>query len=183
MQSTSPTFDALFHSILVPEVSETQAAPLARGRRPLASPELEVRVRRAIALFHQSEYERCVESLEKLRDEAAGDARVEAFAAASRALADGAVVPGVKACLAALKRETHVSDVCCALGALLLHAGDRARALQAFRKGLDADPVHPYLRAKVRAMGLRRPPVVRRLPRTHPVNRVLGLLRARLAET
>lgn len=179
MLPPSQDFDALFHALLTP--GALPSPPAAPRRRARPSPDLELRLRRALGLFHQGEYQRCMASLHELREEAPGDARLEAFVAASRALAQGAVVPGVKTCLAALRRGSHVPDVCLALGAILLQAGERAKAHAAFRKGLDADPVHPYLRARVRSMGVRRPPVLRRLPRTHPVNRVLGLLRARLS--
>jgi len=182
------SFEHLFDAILAsppsqpsPSSSSSPSSLASPGRRPPAAPELEFRIRRAIGLFHQGAYQRCAESLAPLREESPDDARVEAFLAASRALALGEVGAGLRACVTVLRRGGHVPDVCCALGSLLLHAGDRARAHAVFRKGLSADPVHPHLRVKLRAMGVRRSPPVSSLPRSHAVNRLLGFLRARLS--
>jgi hypothetical protein len=180
MTAKSQSFDRLFDAILTSSPAPEAAAQENR-RRPAAAPALEIRIRRAVALFHQGEYDRCVESLCALKDEAGDDPRVDAFLAASRALALGELGAGLRACVTALRRGAHVPDVCCALGSVLLHTGDRARAHAVFRKGLSSDPVHPHLRVKLRSMGVRRPPVLRSLPRSHAVNRFLGFLRARLA--
>lgn len=179
MIAQAESFERLFDSILA-SPALPPAAQEGRRRRCPPPPELEFRIRRAIGLFHQGEFQRCTERLGQLRDEAPGDPRVDAFLAASRALWDGNLVPGLQACVVALRRGEHVPDLCCALGSLLLQAGDRAKAHAAFRKGLAADPVHPHLRVKLRSMGVRQRPPLSSLPRASAVNRLLGLLRARL---
>jgi len=172
-----------FNSLLDAAVAESsvpaQSPRPPRRRRPSA-PDLEVRIRQAVSAFHQGDYLRCMASLRHIEGEAPGDGRVEAFLAASRAFALGEMREAVKTCVGAVKRGTHVADVCCALGAVLLKAGDRSKAVAVFRKGLADDPLHPYLRARLRELGLRRPPVFCSLPRSHVLNRVFGILRARL---
>lgn len=179
MVAHDESFDRLFHALLTSPPEPATSAPGGRGKGPSA-PDLEARIRKGLGLFHRGEYDPCAEALGRLQQEAAGDPRVEAFLAASRALSSGEAGAGLRACVVALRGGAYTPDVCCALGSLLLHEGDRARAHAVFRKGLAAEPTHPYLRVKLRAMGLRRPPVVRCLPRSHGVNRLLGFLRARL---
>lgn len=172
-------FEALLDASLVGGSPEPAAGrPARRRKRP--QPDLEVRIRQAVGAFHQGDYLRCMASLRHIEGEAAGDGRVEAFLAASRALALGDVREAVQTCVGVVKKGSHVADVCCALGAVLLRSGDRSKAVAVFRKGLADDPLHPYLRARVRELGLRRPPVFTSLPRSHVLNRVFGILRARL---
>ena len=172
-------FDVLFDVVVPPEPKAPGGGPssLVRKKR---TPDEETRVRRAMTLFHRSDYRGCAEAMRALQADGLVDSRVDAYHAASTALAGGDLVSGLQSCLVAVKKAGPVADVFCALGTVLLSTGDRARAHATFSRGLKIDPLHPYLRAKVRSMGMRRPPVLRSLPREHVANRFLGALRQRL---
>jgi tetratricopeptide (TPR) repeat protein len=58
-----------------------------------------------------------------------------------------------------------------------LLARDRVGAIEALDRGLAVSPRHAGFEQIRRKLGLRRPPVLRFLRRTHPVNHLLGRLR------
>ena len=176
-------FDQLFHAILEPGPGPTPACPApSRGPEPKSSggsEDLERRIHTAVELFHGGEYVRCLTILRDLEASPGADPRVRAFAGACRALVLGEHRHGLDACVAALKKAFYIPDLYCALGVVLVRIGERAKAHAAYQRGLRIDPRHPALRARLREMGLRRPPVLRFLPRDHHANRFLGRLRAR----
>jgi hypothetical protein len=63
-----------------------------------------------------------------------------------------------------------------------LALNQRDRAARAIARGLELRPDDPRLLAAREAMGTRRAPVIPFLPRSNPVNRVLGRLRHRWAQ-
>lgn len=69
------------------------------------------------------------------------------------------------------------------LGRVCLRQEDRAHAFRTFVRGLSLDPGHPGLVEALRRLGFRRRPVINFLPRHHPVNQVIGSLRAALGRT
>lgn len=184
MQLREPDFDRLFDAIVAdPAGSSAEAPPPAEPAAAAAARSDEAReekIRVALALFHRGEYRRCVALLGEVESDGGHDPRVVAFLAASRALVHGQVRSGLQVCVETLRKAFYIPDLYCALGVLLLRGGDRSKAYAAFHRGLRIDPKHPALRARVREMGVRRSPLLRFLPRTHPANRVLGILRARL---
>lgn len=182
MEVRAHEFDRHFDAVLMPEAEPLQPPPYG-GRRLKHALDNETKIRRAMSLFHRGEYQGCIDAMRALAGEAVVDSRIDAFLAASRAIGLGEVGPNLKTCVAAVKKAGPVADVFCALGAVLLGTGDRARAHAVFSKGLAIDPLHPHLRARLRSMGVRKPPVLRSLPRTHAVNRVLGVLRDRLTKS
>jgi Tfp pilus assembly protein PilF len=64
------------------------------------------------------------------------------------------------------------------LGRVCLKQLDRAHAFRTFVRGLRLDPNHAGLIEALRRLGFRRRPVIAFLPRHHPVNQLLGSLRA-----
>lgn len=64
------------------------------------------------------------------------------------------------------------------LGRVCLKQMDRAHAFRTLVRGLRLDPRHPGLVAELRRLGFRQRPVIAFLPRRHPVNQLLGSLRA-----
>ena len=56
-----------------------------------------------------------------------------------------------------------------------------ANEFGSFLRGLRLNPRHAGLIGEIRRLGLRRKPVVQFFSRSHPVNRILGRLRGRLA--
>ncbi len=66
------------------------------------------------------------------------------------------------------------------LGRVLRLEGDNRAAYETFLRAWRLDRSHPAAAAELSRMGIRRPPVLRFLPRSHWLNVHLGRLRARL---
>jgi predicted Zn-dependent protease len=98
----------------------------------------------------------------------------------SLALAGGSLEEALRACRTAVARDPENPDLHLNLARVHLQAKDAGSALQAAEAGLALDPAHRGLRALVSAVERRRRPPLRFLTRDHPVNRVLGRLRASL---
>jgi tetratricopeptide (TPR) repeat protein len=81
-------------------------------------------------------------------------------------------------CEAAVEAAPDEPDLYLNLGRVCQRQDDRAHAFRTYIRGLRIDPRHPALVEAVRRLGFRRRPVLGFLPRHHPVNRVLGALRA-----
>jgi hypothetical protein len=176
-------------SDLTKEVSSTPSSvePPATAQqdrpKPLTPPlgdDSEAQISAATKLFHREEYARCLAIVRDLDGEAAADPRATALFGACRALVLGEVLPGLDACIRALKSAFYIPDLYCALGAVLQRIGDRSKAYATYQKGLRVDPLNRALRARIHAMGQRRQPVLTFLPRTHQANRLLGIARSRL---
>ncbi len=61
------------------------------------------------------------------------------------------------------------------LGRVYLAAGMKKFAVEAFKKGLEADPEHPDLLREVRRIGIRRKPIFSLLKRSNPINKYIGM--------
>jgi len=96
------------------------------------------------------------------------------------ALAGGSLKEAVAACETAVGRQPGNPDLHANLARVHVLAGDLPSALRAAGAGLAIDPEHRELQSLLRAGERRRRPPLRFLPRNHPVNRVLGRLRASL---
>jgi len=83
-------------------------------------------------------------------------------------------------CEAAVEAAPGDPDLYLNLGRVCQRQDDRAHAFRTYIRGLRLDPRHPALVEAVRRLGFRRRPVLGFLPRHHPVNRVLGSIRALL---
>lgn len=172
-------FDRRFDEVIIPDSDAMRELPDGSARKRVESGD-EIKIRKAMSLFYRGEYRGCINAMLCLEQGGVADSRIGVFRAASRALALGDTKAGLRSCIEAVRAAEPVPDVFCALGAVLLGAGDRAGAHAMFQKGLSLDPFHPYLRVRMRSLGVRKSPVLASLPRAHPVNRVLGALRARL---
>ncbi len=94
------------------------------------------------------------------------------------ARAHGVTPVAVRACEAAAMRAPG-PEMQWNLGRIYLIAGRRGDALAAFARGLGFDPADARLRAAHARADRRARPVIRRLPRGHLLNRVLGRMRRR----
>lgn len=81
----------------------------------------------------------------------------------------------VTMCAGALKEEPNNPVHYLNLGRIYLVAGQKQRAIQAWRKGLKLGR-NPQLLAALKQQGMRRPPVLPSLGREHPLNKYLGIL-------
>ena len=86
----------------------------------------------------------------------------------------------VNMCLMAGEKEFYNPDIYLNLGRVLLKAGRKTRALNAFRKGLKFDEANEALRSEIRKLGLRREPIFSFLPRGNVLNKFCGLLACRV---
>lgn len=87
---------------------------------------------------------------------------------------------GVAFCEEALKRGCDDADSLWRLAMVYQATFQRERAVRAVRRGLQVDGNHPGLIEMIVTLGIRRPPVISFLKRSHPLNKYLGMLRHRL---
>jgi tetratricopeptide (TPR) repeat protein len=79
----------------------------------------------------------------------------------------------------AIAREPANSVYYLNLERIYLMAGDKKHALQVLRKGIQQGD-DPQILAELNLHGTRKPPLFPSLPRTHPLNKFLGLILCRL---
>ena len=84
---------------------------------------------------------------------------------------------GVSLCDQAVRLAGAEPDLALNQARVHLALNQRERAVKALFRGLDLRPGEPSLVAAQRAMGVRRPPVISFLPRSNPLNRLLGRIR------
>jgi tetratricopeptide (TPR) repeat protein len=84
-------------------------------------------------------------------------------------------------CETAVRGEFYNPDLYWNLGRVYLRAGDRHQAYGSFVRGLRLNPRHKGLIGEIRRLGMRKKPIVRFFPRSHPLNRILGRLHGRFA--
>jgi tetratricopeptide (TPR) repeat protein len=87
---------------------------------------------------------------------------------------------GLKLCEQAVRREFFDPDVYCNLGIALLRNRQKARAFEAFQKGLNLKPGYRRITDALNRYDRRTDPVFTFLPRNHPVNVLAGRVRHRL---
>jgi tetratricopeptide (TPR) repeat protein len=87
---------------------------------------------------------------------------------------------GLKLCEQAVRREFFDPDVYCNLGIALLRSRQKARAFEAFQKGLNVKPGYRRITEELNRYERRSDPIFTFLPRQHPVNVLAGRLRHRL---
>jgi tetratricopeptide (TPR) repeat protein len=92
----------------------------------------------------------------------------------------GQLKRGLELAHRAVEKGGPEPELCNNLAAIYLKAERRSDALRWVETGLERAPNHPGLIAQRNKLGLRRPPVLRFLPRQHPVNKYLGLWAHRL---
>jgi tetratricopeptide (TPR) repeat protein len=93
------------------------------------------------------------------------------------ALEKNEIREGLRFCREAVTLESYNSDMRCNLGRVLMRAGRRKEAYASFVRGLSLQSDHKAIRRALRAMGIRRRPVLPFLARRHPLNILLGRLR------
>ncbi len=81
-------------------------------------------------------------------------------------------------CATAVHADPSDPDHHLTLGKVHLRMGDRAQAFESFVRGLGMDHRHRALIEAIEKLGFRRRPVLTFLGRRHPLNRMLGQLRA-----
>ena len=87
---------------------------------------------------------------------------------------------GLALCEQAVKVEFYQPENWANLAEVLIFCGRRAEAINAVQQGMDIDSHYARLRTIHRRLGERRAPVLGFLPRSNPVNHVLGLVRSQV---
>jgi tetratricopeptide (TPR) repeat protein len=98
----------------------------------------------------------------------------------SRAQAFGATPQSIQACETAARRDFFNPDLLLNLGRVYLLAGKTTKALSTFQRGLELAPRHNGLLAEFKRIDRRDPPPLAIVSRSHPLNKLLGKLRASL---
>lgn len=87
------------------------------------------------------------------------------------------------ACERAARSDPWDPDLQLNLGRVFALAGKRTRALAAFERGLQIAPRHRALKAELRALDRRSTPPLSFLKRDHPLNKMLGKMRASIVRS
>ena len=117
---------------------------------------------------------------ERASREAPADPEVRAYLGYLIAAERGQVRQGVELCEAALAASPHPCSVELNAARTYVKAGRKADAMRCLQAGLALAPADAALAAELRRLGVRLPPVLAWLPRSSGLNRLLGLLAARL---
>ncbi|BCR03398.1 hypothetical protein DESUT3_04670 [Desulfuromonas versatilis] len=84
----------------------------------------------------------------------------------------------VHMCMTALQEEPGNSIHTLNLGRIYLIAGQKARAINAFRRGIKLERNQEIIE-ELKALGVRKSPPLKALDRDHPLNKYLGILSKR----
>lgn len=97
------------------------------------------------------------------------------YLAFCQAKEEGRLSAAAKTCRESIRREPGNSLHYLMLGRILLLAGEKDKAVRAFRQGLKTSP-NPKIIAELKTLGLRKPAIFKNLERSHPLNRYVGRL-------
>lgn len=93
---------------------------------------------------------------------------------------EGIFDKAISLCVMAAEKEFYNPVVYLNLGRIFLLNKQKNIAIKAFRKGLKFDETNAEILSIVKKLGKRRRPVVSFLPRNNSLNRLLGILAARM---
>lgn len=116
----------------------------------------------------------------QLVDAGSRDPRHLSYGGLLVATEDGDVRTGLGWCERAVEIAFYDPQMYINLARLHERTGWRSQAAEVLRKGLRIDPGNEQLLAEINRVNPRTPDAVSSLPRTHPVNRAIGKLRAEL---
>jgi len=98
------------------------------------------------------------------------------------AMSRGATPEAIQACETASRRDFFSPDLLLNLGRVYALANKTTKALATFERGVTIAPSHKAMRAELAKIDRRQPPPLRMLARNHPINKLLGRLRAALRQ-
>jgi hypothetical protein len=91
------------------------------------------------------------------------------------------IADGIRLCRAGVDRESWRVENHLNLARTYLLAGSVRRAIAALEYGLSLDPEHTGMLTLRLSLGMRRPPPISFLHRSHPLNRIVGKIRHRIS--
>lgn len=102
------------------------------------------------------------------------------YYALSLAIVEKSYDRAVSLCVMAAEKEFFNQEIYLNLGKILLANGRKAKAVKAFRRGLQIDKTNADIIRELRKLGLRRKPIVSWLPRQSSINMLLGKIAGRI---
>lgn len=91
----------------------------------------------------------------------------------------GQIKNAIDLCESAIKDDPENSTLYLNLGKIYLHGRKKEDAIKAFREGLKHE-TNPQIIDELNKLGIRRSPIIQPLPRSHPINKYLGIILKRL---
>jgi Flp pilus assembly protein TadD len=146
---------------------------------PIESPAAEANFNLAMEQLHRLQHRGALESIRAALRLAPDNARYRSFHGLCLAYA-GRIDEGVEECGRAIALRPEDAVLRLNLGRVHKLRGDKSTAHRVFLEAWQADKQHPGPAAELARMGVRRPPVLRFLPRAHWCNVSLGRLRYRM---
>ncbi len=129
------------------------------------------------ALFENGEVDAALDYFKLALEREPNSARFRSYYGLCLGLSSRAFEDSVGLCESAAKQEFFNPELYLNLARLYLGFGFRGQAVRYLRRGLMIDPSDASLSTLLKSVGDRRAPVLRFLPRRHPVNRWLGAAR------
>ncbi len=96
------------------------------------------------------------------------------------ALGEGKVAEGLNFCRKAIEEDVFQPVFYLHLGKVYLKKGSKRKAIKAFRQGLEFDKNNEQIKSEIEQLGTRKEPFFSSLSRSHPLNKYMGILLARL---
>jgi tetratricopeptide (TPR) repeat protein len=148
-------------------ISKAAEASFARGLEAFRA---KGREREALALFEATV------TLDSRANGSSGAARYRSYYGLCLGLHGSKLRQGLALCRKAAEEEFYNPEIWRNLGWLEMEAGNRPEAHAAFLRGLRLAPGDAELKQLLTTLGMRRPPMLRFLRRSNPLNVFLGRL-------
>ncbi len=136
--------------------------------------------RRGLALLEAGHGHEGFEHLSRAYLSDPQNARFRSSYALALAFVRGQFLGAVELARAAVRQEFYNPDLYLNLARIYLAFDFKADAIRFLRRALMVDPENAAVNAKLAALGVRRRPPLRFLPRSHVLNRMIGRVHARV---
>lgn len=135
------------------------------------------------SVYDEGDPERALAYLRSAYEREPENAAIRSHYALCMGLVERRFGESVDLCQSAAKQEFFNPDLYLNLARLHLGFGFKSEGIRFLRRGLMIDPGNARIVEALKHLGDRRSPVLRFLPRRHPLNRWLGAARARVSRT
>jgi len=136
--------------------------------------------RKALATYRRGGALAAARDFRRLVEDGSGEPQHLSYHGLLVALTEGKLEEGRRLCERALGAAAYDPEMYLNLARVHFRAGQKTNAVEVLRKGLRVDADDPTLRRELQKVNPRAAPTFDFLTRDHPVNRYLGLTRARL---
>jgi len=148
--------------------------------------ETEVYFQRGLTLLKEGNYRKASEyfgkaaHLDHSQDLFEREAKYLSYYGLCLALGEDRVADGLDLCQRAIKENVLQPDFYLNLGKVYLKKGSKRKAVKAFHQGLELDKDNEQIKSELEQLGTRKESFFSFLPRSHPLNKYMGILLARL---